>query len=107
MAVVATQVMPVNGAALAYSTASAGGDRFTPAPRTFLHVVNGNAAATNVTIATPNPVEGLALPGRVVAVPASTNRLIPLSSDIYRSADGLGDVTWSVSASVTFAVVQV
>lgn len=107
MATVSTQQLTATGAALNYASASAGGDRFTPGPRSVLHVVNGSGASVTATVATPAQVEGLTLPGRPVVVPAGASRMLPVSSDIYRAADGLGDISWSASASVTFAIVQV
>lgn len=107
MATIASQQISATGAALTYSAASGGGDRFTPAPRQFLHVVNGSGASINATVATPALVEALTLPGRIVAVPAGASRMVPISSDIYRAADGLGDIAWSATATVTFAIVQV
>lgn len=106
MATVATQSVTATGAALTYSAASGGGDRFTPAPRTFMHVVNGSVADVDVTIVTPGTVDGLAIADRVVTVPAGENRLFQLPTT-YKSADGLGDVTWEATTSVTFAVLSV
>lgn len=109
MAVVVTQAASLAGAALTYSAASAGGDRFTPAARTFLHVRNGSGASINATLTVTAVVDGLPVGGgtRVVAVPAGADRLIPVPPSTYLAADGLADVAWSAAASVTFAVITV
>lgn len=108
MATVATQALSSAGAAVNYAAASASGDRFTPGSRVFMHVKNGSASSINVTITTPAAYDGLALADRVVAVPATSDRFIPLSAELYASpTDGLGDVAWSASATVTFAVLKV
>lgn len=106
MAVVATQSMPLDGSALTFAAASAGGDRFTPAVGTIMQIVNGSGASITATLVTPGTVDGLAVADRAVTVPAGTNRLVPLRVVAYQSADGLGDITWSATATVTFAVVN-
>lgn len=105
MAVIATQQTPLDGAALTYSAASAGGDRFKPSARTFMHIKNGSASSVTATLVTPGTVDGLAVADRAVTVPAGGDRLVPLPPGTYASADGLGDVTWSATTTVTFAVV--
>lgn len=108
MATITTQAMPLDGAALTYSAASAGGDRYTPGPNTFLHIVNGSGVSVTATIVRPRSVDGIVLTNRAVAVPAGLSRLVPVTSDNYKSvADGLGDITWSATATVTFAVVAI
>lgn len=104
MAVISTQSVTTSGAALTYSAASGGGDRFTPDSYTFMHVVNGNAGTLTVTLVTPNTVDGLAIADRTVVVLTGASALIKLPISLYTSADGKGDVTWSVTSSVTFAV---
>lgn len=104
MATVATQTLAFDGTAPSYSAASVSGDRFTPGNHTFLHVVNGGAAPVTATITTPGSVDGLAIPDREVAVPAGEDRFIPVPARTYKSADGLGDVAWTDTTSVTFAV---
>lgn len=105
MATVATQSIDLNGLDATYSAASGGGDKVTPAAGSFLHVKNGNAATCTVTIATPGTVGGLAVADRTVAIPTADEAFILLDPSLYRnSADGKADVTWSVTATVTFAV---
>lgn len=107
MAVVATQSTPLTGAALTYSAASAGGDRFTPNTRTFLHVKNGSGVSINTTLTVTATTDGLVAGNgtRVIAIPAGADRLIPVPASTYQAADGLADVAWSATATVTFAVV--
>lgn len=109
MATVATQSISRAGLAPAYAAASAGGDSFSPGDRTFVHIKNGSAAAITATLITPGTVDGLAVEDVAVAVPAGGERMVgPLSPELFRErADGLGDVTWSAAASVTFAVVNI
>lgn len=110
MATVGTQRITRGGVAPTYAAASAGGDSFTPGDSTFLHVKNANAAACTVTFVTPGTVEGLAVADMTATVPATNGDLMigPLPASLFRdSADGLADVTWSVTASVTFSVLAV
>lgn len=109
MATVATQSISLAGLAPVYSAASAGGDSFRPADRTFLHVKNASAAAVTATLVTPGTVQGLAVADSPVNIPAAAESFIgPLDPALFRDrADGLGDVIWSAVASVTFAVVNI
>lgn len=109
MATVATQTITQAGLAPAYSPASAGGDSFTPSPSTFLHLKNASAAAVTATFVTPSTFSGLAIADLTVSVPAGADRLIgPMTAEMFRAADdGLADVTWSATASVTFAVLTI
>jgi len=95
------------GLAATYNAAAGGGDKV-PAGA-LLHVKNANAAILTVTISIPVTVDGQAVTARTVTVPADTGeRFIRLTPyDVYRDpADGLVSLAWSVSASVTFAVLS-
>lgn len=109
MATVATQQVVRAGLAPAYSAASAGGDSFRPGTTTLLHVKNASAASVTATLVTPGNVSGLAIDDVAVAVPAGGERMIgPVSGDLFRdAANGLGAVTWSAAASVTFAALSI
>lgn len=107
MATVSTQDVPAAGSALTYASASGGGDRFLPGDGVFMHIVNGSGSSITATLATPGTVDGLAIADRAVAVPAGDSRLVTLPADTYRSSDGYGDVTWSATTTVTFAVLRV
>jgi hypothetical protein len=106
MATVATQKITTTGAALAYSAASGGGDKFTPGTYTYMHVVNGGGSPVTATLATPGTVDNLAVADRTVAIPAGESRMVKLPAELYRGTNGLGDVSWSGTTSVTFAVVS-
>lgn len=107
MATVATQNPGPGGLSPTAATASAGGDKIQPGTR--LHVHNANAAATILTITTPGTVDGLAIADRTYTIPNGTFPanfgVIDVPSDVYRNpTDGLVDISWSVTASVTFFV---
>lgn len=91
-----------------YHAASAGGDKFPPASDVLIRVVNGSAAAITATVVTPGTVLGLAIADNAVSVPAGGKRTIgPFPREHFAAvADGLADITWSASASVTFAVLK-
>jgi hypothetical protein len=106
MATYATQDITTAGTAITYTAASAA-DRFLPADRVFMHVKNANAGSVTVTIATPGTVDSLAVGDRIISIPTTQERMIALPDSLYRSSDGLGDVTFSPNASVTVAVVRI
>lgn len=107
MAQVSTESIARSGLNATYNAASAGGDKFPPGDRTFLHVKNGSAGAVTVTVATPNKLIGLDLADVAVSVPAGEDRFIgPFPTQHFAGSDGLADVTWSATASVTFAVAK-
>jgi hypothetical protein len=109
MAQVATKQIVRAGTVAAYAAASAGGDKVTPGSSTFLHVKNASAGSITCTVATPGSVEGLAVADLAVAVAAGAEAMIgPISAGLFRNpVDGLVDVSWSASASVTFAALSV
>lgn len=106
MATRATETIAATGTVATYYAASAGGDKVTPDEGTLLHVKNANASSTIVTLTTPGTVSGLAIADRAVTVTNGTEQFIPLSTLYRNPTDGLADIAWSVSASVTFAVVR-
>ncbi len=89
-----------------YYAASAGGDRVRPG--SVLHVKNGNAAPTVITMVTPATVDGdLAVADRTRTVTNGTEAFIAVPKDqAYRDADGMVALSWSVTATVTFAVLS-
>lgn len=93
------------GLAGAYHPADVAGDRV-PAG-SLLHVKNANVSATDLTLVTPVVHDGdLAVADRVNTIAASGGERFVRVPDntIYRAADGLVDLTWTVTATVTFAV---
>lgn len=107
MATRATETIAATGTEATYHAATATtGDKVAAVDGTILHVKNGGAASTTVTLTTPGSVEGLAIADRTVAIPAGEDRFIALSK-VYRDpADGLATVTCDPETSVTFAVVR-
>jgi len=98
MALLTAQAVVKTGLAPVYSAVSAS-DTVTPVPgsKLFLHVKNGNGSACT---AATNPT---------VSVPASTgDRMIgPLPAEMADPATGLITVQYSVTATVTAALVVV
>lgn len=106
MATYSTQSITTAGVAVTYS-AVASADRFLPADHCFLHVKNGGGTTLTVTIVTPGTQDGLAIADRTVSLTAGTDQMIAIPPAYYRSSDGLGDVQYSATTSVTAAVVLV
>lgn len=107
MATYTAQKPGSSGLAATYNAAGASGDRVPPG--SLLHVKNANAAATDLTLATPQVHDGdLAVADRVVNVPATNGeRFVRVPNNAtYLAADGLVDISWTVTASVTFAVLE-
>lgn len=108
MAIVDTQGVQITGTAPTYSAASAGGDQVRAGADTVLHVKNASAGAITATVVTPGTVAGQAIGDVAVSVPAGGERFIgPLTRDHFAGSDGLVDITWSATASVTFAALRI
>ena len=107
MATRATESVPTTGLAATYNAASGGGDRVSPGA--IVHVKNGNAAILTVTISTPLTLDGdLTVADRTFTVPATTGeKFVKIQNDTtYRDpTDGLVGLSWSVTSTVTFAVI--
>lgn len=90
-----------------YHPASAGGDKFNPGDNVYVRVVNGSAAAITPTFVTPNTVIGQAIADVAVPVPANDYLTFgPFPPEHFAGSDGLVSVTWSATATVTFAVLR-
>lgn len=89
-----------------YAASGGGGDRVHPG--TVLHVKNNNAATVTITMVTPGVVDGdLAIADRTRTVTNGTEAFIAVpKSQVYRDADNMVGLTWSVTSSVTFAVLS-
>lgn len=87
-----------------YYAASGGGDRVRPG--SILHVKNGNAATVTITMITPGTVDtDLAIADRTRTVTNATEGFLTVPRDqAYRDAAGMVALTWSVTSTVTFAV---
>jgi hypothetical protein len=90
-----------------YYAASGGGDRFLPG--SVLHVKNGNASPAVITFVTPGTVDGdLAIADRTRTVTNGTEGFLAVPRDrAYRDADGRVAATYSVTSTVTLAVLSV
>ncbi|MFI6793679.1 hypothetical protein ACIBG4_40745 [Nonomuraea sp. NPDC050383] len=101
MAALPLQVMQPGGAAITLAAASGGGDTCPAGDEIFLEVLNGNAAARTVVMATPGTVSGLAIADRSVTIPAGERWHIPVPR-MFARADGRCDLTYTPdAASVT------
>lgn len=109
MATLTTQAIALAGLAPSYATAAGGGDKCEPGDRTFLHVKNGSASSTTVTLTTTAAVRGQKTADVTVSVPASGERMIgPLSADLLQSStDGLCAIGYSDATSVTVAALRI
>lgn len=89
-----------------YHAASGGGDRVRPG--VVLHIKNANVANTVLTMATPGTVDGdLAIADRTRTITAGTEPFLVVPKDqAYRDGDGMVALSWSVTATVTFAVLS-
>jgi hypothetical protein len=96
-------ISPTPLAATYNAASSGGGDRVQPG--TILHVKNGNAATVTITMVTPGTVDtDLAVADRTRTVTNGTEAFLTIPSNAaYRDVDGLVQLTWSVTSSVTFA----
>ena len=77
-------------------------------PSVFLHVKNASGASIDVTLTTHTSVDGIAVPDKVIAVPAGEDRFIgPLAPPHYSGPDGYANVNFSSNVSVTVAALDV
>lgn len=107
MATIVTQNIITTGLTATYAAASGGGDRFQPGAGQVMHIKNGGGAPITATLVTPGLIDGdLAVANRDVVVANGADKFVALPDSLYRSADGLGDVTWSGVTSVTVAVLR-
>lgn len=109
MALRAPQQIQIAGTAPTYHAASAGGDKVSsPGDDVAIHIKNGSAAAITATVVTPGTVAGQPIGDVAVAVAAGAETFVgPLAGQHFANADDQVDITWSASASVTFAVVRI
>jgi hypothetical protein len=95
------------GVAATYAAVTVDGISFVNSEREFLHVKNGGAGATVVTLQTVGFVDGIAIPDRSVSIPAGEERFIgPFSAAYTRTTDANVYVDFSVLTSVTVALLQ-
>lgn len=109
MATRAPEQVPAVGIAGTYYAASAGGDSVPPG--SLLVVRNAGGTACVPTFVTPGVIDGdLAVADRVgIATPITTGLCfyrVPTDRNYVDPSDGLVDITWSFTTSVTFAVLS-
>ena len=92
-----------------FTAAAVDGHMFIHDAKTLLWVKNDSGGSINVTIPTPDTgKDGLTVGDRVVAVPASEERVIsPNPSEVYVQADGKVYVDTSSQTSVSYAAIRV
>jgi hypothetical protein len=108
MATYAAQALPKAGLNATYNAAAAA-DRVPPG--SILHVKNANAGALTVSIVTLDVADGdLAVTDRactsITAVTGMAFIPIPRSAVYVDPADGMVGITFSVTPSVTYAVIS-
>lgn len=93
------------GLTLITEAANAAGNTYPFRVHNVLLVTNGSAASINVTIQTPGSADNdLALPDRIVVVPAGATRYLCPTDAVYRQADGTVQLLYSAVATVSVAV---
>lgn len=108
MALLSTQQITAQGAAITLQAAAGGGDAAYPDDRSFFWIKNGGGAPINVTLVVPGTTYGQANPDVVVAVPNGGERMIgPLNAQLADPSDGQVDITYSAVTSVTVALVRI
>ncbi|WP_171117787.1 MULTISPECIES: hypothetical protein [unclassified Streptomyces] len=107
MAALTTTVVPLTGAAVAYTAAAAGGDDCATGAGVLLLVKNDDASSHTVTLVTPGTVNGLAIADRQVAVAAGAEVAIPVTNDYRDPSTGRAAITYDAVTSVTVAVIRV
>jgi hypothetical protein len=108
MALLAAQPTVIGGLSPTY-TAAAASDTFPCGLNNFLLVENSNAATRTITLTTPGTYRGQAIPDPGPTIGATTGRLTlgPLDPALYADpTTGVGTVTPSATAGVTYALVQ-
>jgi hypothetical protein len=109
MALIATQQLSVASGAAPTFAAAAAGDTAKVDGRSFLVVKNANATALTLTLVTPATLAtGDAYPDKQYAsISQNQERWIPLITDFADPSTGEVSITYSLTASVTRAVVRV
>ncbi len=107
MATLSVETVVRAGLTPTYNTA-ADPDDFVNTGVEFIHVKNGDASPINLTILTPQTVDGLAVADRVVVIGATDEEMIgPFPTSVYNNTS-TNKVTLNYSAvtSVTIAVLK-
>lgn len=109
MAVLARQnVTGFAGTQLTYNTAAAGGDTLVGGPGVYIIVKNDHTAAWDVTLETPESVDGdLAVPNRTITVTNGTSKIIPVPARYNDATNGDANITYTGVTALTVAAVIV
>ena len=110
MALLPTQTITAAGLAANYAAATSGGDKVSlAATNVFLHVKNGSASSTTVTITTQSTsYKGLTVPDRTVTVPASGDKMIgPLDPALHADINQQASISYSSATSLTIAALRI
>jgi hypothetical protein len=106
MATFTVQQVTRAGVVPTYNTAAAGGDAFANDGKVWVHVKNG-AIALNITFETTITVDGLAVADLVVAVGATTEKVIGVfPTNWYNDGSNLVQMTYDDESNVTIAVMK-
>ena len=87
----------------AYTSCSAGGDKFTNDGKTFVHLRNTTSNATRtVTFVTPKTISGLGVADHAVTMSAASERIVgPFPKDTFNSTSGFVAMTYSAVTNLT------
>lgn len=108
MAILTSQHVTLAGLTTSFAAASGGGDKFAPGNNVMLHVKNGGGSPVTVTVDSKTPSNWGSDANVVVSVPASGEKEIgPFGPGRFAGSDGLADVTYSGTTSVTVAAKRI
>lgn len=101
------EIVP-DGLTASYVAAQAGGHVVTNDGATFLHIKNTNGSARTLTIASNMTLaDGRPVVDRDEVIAATSEQFLgPFETDIYNNSDGQLELSWSATAGVTLAVLQ-
>jgi hypothetical protein len=108
MAILAIQSVLQSGLAPTFAPATLGGDTFANDERIYLHVKNGAATATTVTVNSFTVCNHGFDHDLVISVPAAGERLIgPFQASRFNNDTSTVGVTYSAVTTVTVAAIRV
>ncbi|MGW1039328.1 hypothetical protein [Streptomyces sp. NPDC002547] len=108
MAALNATAVPVDGAAVEYTSASEGGDTCPTGAGVLLMVKNDDDAPHTVTLVTPGTVSGLAIADRAIPIAAGAEVAIPVNRDYRNPATGRAAITYDAApATLSVAVMRV
>lgn len=94
----------VAGRTITFTAASAGGDKATTGPNSYLLINNGSASPITATLVTPGlAFNAGAIPDTTVTVAAGAIAIVPVTNEYKDDADDLAAITYSSATTVTVA----